>query len=64
MASSRNKRPQGFQILPPERLKAITSLGGIVAHRLGKAHEWTPEEARRASQKGVEARRKRRQSKN
>jgi hypothetical protein len=56
------KRPIGFQALSPERLKEITSQGGIAAHTLGKAHEWTTEEARQASQKGVQSRRKRRTS--
>jgi hypothetical protein len=41
--------------------REIASQGGIAAHEKGVAHEWTSDEARNASQKGVRARLLRRQ---
>lgn len=35
-----------------ERQREIASKGGRAAHEKGTAHEWTPEEARRAGRKG------------
>lgn len=43
---------RGFGSLSPERRKAIASSGGKAAHKTGKAHEFTPEEARKAGKKG------------
>lgn len=48
----------GFAALPREQQREIASLGGQEAHRLGKAHRFTSEEAREAGRKGAEARRK------
>ena len=45
-------RTKGFAALPKERRSAIARLGGIAAHKSGNAHEFTPEEARRAGRKG------------
>lgn len=45
-------KPRGFQKLSSEERRKISSLGGIVAHAMGVAHRWTPEEARIAGRKG------------
>src|SRR3954468_10802730 len=41
-------RSRGFASMDPERQRAIASEGGKAAHERGTAHEFTPEEARRA----------------
>jgi general stress protein YciG len=46
------KRRRGFAIMDLEKRKSIASKGGRVAHEKGKAHEFTPEEAREAGRKG------------
>lgn len=51
-------RPRGFAALSIERRKEISSQGGRTAHEEGRAHRWTPEQARAAALKGHEARRK------
>ncbi len=51
MTSERNER-RGFASMSPERQREIASKGGRAAHEKGTAHEWTPEEARRAGRKG------------
>ena len=38
--------------MSPERQREIASKGGRAAHEKGTAHEWTPDEARRAGRKG------------
>jgi general stress protein YciG len=43
---------RGFAGMAPERQRAIASLGGKAAHRLGTAHEWTPAEAVAFGRKG------------
>lgn len=43
---------RGFKSMDPKKQKAIASLGGKAAHRLGAAHEWDSEEARVAGRKG------------
>ena len=45
-------RKQGFAAMDPEQHKEIARRGGQTAHRLGKAHTFTPEQAREAGQKG------------
>jgi uncharacterized protein len=45
-----NKR--GFAAMDPEKAREIHRLGGQTAHRLGKAHTFTSEEARQAGKKG------------
>ena len=52
------RRPsiRGFAAMSAEKQRMIASLGGRAAHRAGKAHEFTPEEARVAGRKGGEAR--------
>lgn len=41
--------------ISPERRREIASLGGKEAHRRGKAHKWTSEEAQEAGRKGGKA---------
>jgi general stress protein YciG len=43
---------RGFASQTPERRREIASMGGKKAHALGKAHRWTPEEARAAGRLG------------
>ncbi len=40
---------RGFASMTPERQRAIASAGGRAAHARGTAHEFTPEEARKAA---------------
>ncbi|WP_202419664.1 KGG domain-containing protein [Pseudoduganella guangdongensis] len=49
----RSKR--GFAAMDKETQRMIASKGGQAAHQKGTAHEFTPDEARRAGQKGGEA---------
>lgn len=53
---------KGFATLTPERRREIASMGGKKAHQLGKAHRWTPEEAREAGRKGGQVRGPRKES--
>ena len=46
---------RGFASMDPQRQRQIASEGGKAAHEKGTAHEFTPEEARRAGRKGGEA---------
>lgn len=39
---------RGFASMDPQRQRDIASAGGRAAHEKGTAHEFTPEEARRA----------------
>jgi general stress protein YciG len=43
---------RGFAAMSPERQKQIASEGGRAAHKLGVAHEWNSDEARKAGKKG------------
>lgn len=58
--SPRQPRPRGFAAMDPELQRAIASAGGRAAHEHGTAHEFTPEEARRAGRKGGQASARRR----
>ena len=50
---SENRRSnRGFAAMSPERQKQIASEGGRAAHKLGVAHEWNSDEARKAGKKG------------
>ena len=52
-SSSENRRSnRGFAAMSPERQKQIASEGGRAAHKLGVAHEWNSDEARKAGKKG------------
>lgn len=46
------KKKRGFGGMNLEKRKAIASMGGKAAHRMGVAHQYTPEEAREAGRKG------------
>ena len=46
----RSKR--GFAAMDSKVQKQIASKGGRAAHEKGTAHEWTPEEAKRAGAEG------------
>jgi general stress protein YciG len=50
MTSSEKLR--GFASMDQEERKRIASKGGKAAHRLGRAHKYTPEQAREAGRKG------------
>jgi uncharacterized protein len=54
------KSRRGFAAMDPEKQRAIASKGGRTAHELGRAHEFTVEEARAAGQKGSGRGRRRR----
>jgi general stress protein YciG len=43
---------RGFAAMSPEMQREIASRGGKAAHATGVAHEFTPEEARKAGRKG------------
>lgn len=45
-------KPRGFALLSPEERALVSSKGGKAAHQQGKAHEWGPEEARKAGRVG------------
>lgn len=46
------KEHRGFASMDKVRQREIASKGGKAAHEKGTAHEFTPEEARLAGQKG------------
>lgn len=50
--SNGRKSNRGFAAMSPERQKQIASEGGRAAHKLGVAHEWNSDEARKAGKKG------------
>jgi general stress protein YciG len=45
-------KKRGFDAIPPERRREISSMGGREAHARGTAHEFTSEEAREAGRRG------------
>ncbi|MFC3651432.1 stress-induced protein [Dyella humi] len=47
-----NASPRGFAAMDERRRREVASLGGRIAHARGRAHCFTPEEARKAGQKG------------
>ncbi len=49
------KSGRGFAAMNPERQREIAREGGRAAHRSGKAHQFTIEEAREAGRKGGQA---------
>lgn len=50
------KSRRGFASMKPDKQRQIASKGGRAAHRSGRAHEFTSEEAREAGRKGGKAR--------
>jgi general stress protein YciG len=57
------KTKRGFASMDPARQREIASLGGKTAHRDGRAHQFTSEEARAAGRKGAIARQRMRSAK-
>ena len=49
------KPRRGFASMDQERQRQIASKGGKAAHIKGRAHEFTPEQAREAGRKGGQA---------
>jgi uncharacterized protein len=49
-----NTRNRGFASMDSTRQREIARKGGRAAHEKGKAHEFTPDEARAAGRKGGE----------
>lgn len=47
-----NKTKRGFASMDPERQRELARKGGKKAHAIGGAHEWTPETAALAGQRG------------
>ena len=45
-------KPRGFAGLPPEEQRRIASLGGRAVRDSGRAHKFTPAEAKEAGAKG------------
>lgn len=52
------KKARGFVLLPPERRREISALGGRAAHAKGTAHVFTSDAAREAAIKMHAGRRK------
>ncbi len=52
--NNRGGKARGFAAMDPKKQRKIASLGGKAAHAKGTAHEFTPEEAKRAGKKGGE----------
>ena len=46
------KSARGFASMSQEKQRAIASKGGKVGHAMGRAHQWTKEEASAAGRKG------------
>jgi general stress protein YciG len=49
---SEGKSRRGFASMSMEKRREIARLGGKAAHQKGRAHEFTPDEARAAGRKG------------
>ncbi|GGX03868.1 hypothetical protein GCM10007242_06210 [Pigmentiphaga litoralis] len=55
--TQKSSKPRGFAAMDAKRQREIASLGGQTAHRLGKAHRFSVEEARAAGAAGHRTRR-------
>jgi hypothetical protein len=53
-----SKSKRGFASMSQEKRTKIAQSGGVMAHKLGKAHTWSTEEARAAGKKGGKGRAK------
>jgi len=53
-SSERTKSNRGFASMDAGKQREIASKGGKAAHAQGRAHEFTPDEARTAGRKGGE----------
>lgn len=51
METTKPKQQKGFAVMDPARVRQIASMGGKTAHKEGRAHQFTPEEARAAGKK-------------
>lgn len=49
-------KPRGFAAMKPQDVSEIARKGGIAAHKLGTAHEFSAEEAKAAGRKGARIR--------
>lgn len=47
-----SKSTRGFASMTSEKRREVARLGGIAAHKGGKAHKWNAEEAKEAGRKG------------
>jgi uncharacterized protein len=56
-AKKTKKQRKGFAVMSASERSRIARLGGLTAHRMGRAHEFTSEEARKAAKKSAKARR-------
>ena len=56
-STTKTPKPRGFAAMDSQRQREIASLGGQTAHRLGKAHRFSAEEARAAGAAGHQTRR-------
>lgn len=50
--TEKKRSGRGFASMSPEKQREIASQGGKAAHAKGRAHEFTPEEAREAGRRG------------
>lgn len=57
MDATKPKQQKGFAVMDPKRVREIASMGGRTAHREGRAHQFTSEEARAAGKKRHEKKR-------
>jgi uncharacterized protein len=46
------KKKRGFAVMDPTQVRELGRRGGVSAHVLGKAHEFSSDEARAAGRKG------------
>lgn len=52
MTTQKPKQLKGFATMSTEKKRAVAAKGGRTAHRLGRAHRWTSEEAQEAGRRG------------
>lgn len=45
------KLRRGFAVMDPQRQREIAAMGGTAAHREGRAHQYTSEEAKAANRR-------------
>lgn len=55
MSKQGTKQRHGFGTMSPEAHREISRKGGVAAHKKGKGHTFTPEEAREAGKLGGQA---------
>jgi uncharacterized protein len=53
-----SKANRGFASMDKQRQREIAVMGGVAAHKSGRAHEFTSEEAREAGRRGGRSRQK------